>query len=63
MNVMTEEYQKREIEMRERVRRISQIVDRLEAGGIWKAAEEIEELQRKVLQLERDFSNSSGNGK
>ncbi len=49
---MTEEHQKREIEMRERVRRISQIVDRLGEGGIWKAAEEIEQLQRKVMALE-----------
>ncbi len=60
---MTEEHQKREVEMRERVRRIAAIVDRLGVSGIWKAAEEIEELQRKVLQLGRDFSESSGNGK
>lgn len=52
MNVMTEEHQKREVEMRERVRRISQIVDRLGESGIWKAAEEIDNLQRKVMVLE-----------
>ncbi len=49
---MTEEHQKREVEMRERARRISNIVDRLTVGGIWKAAEEIEQLQRKVMALE-----------
>ncbi len=49
---MTEEHQKREVEMRERVRRIAAIVDRLGIAGIWRAAEEIDDLQRKVMALE-----------
>lgn len=56
MNVMTEEHQRMEVEMRERARRISNIVDRLTVGGIWKAAEEIEQLQRKVLESERQVA-------
>jgi polyhydroxyalkanoate synthesis regulator phasin len=63
MDVMTEEHQHREMAMRERARRISVICDRLNGCDIWKAAEEIERLERKVMELERNLSEQSGNGK
>jgi len=56
MDVVPEDSQRREVEMRERARRISVICDRLDGCDIWKAAEEIE-------RLERDLSEQSGNGK
>ena len=63
MDVVPEDSQRREVEMRERARRISVICDRLDGCDIWKAAEEIERLERKVMKLERDLSEQSGNGK
>lgn len=65
MNEQVEASHRREVEIREKARRIAAIVDRLEksGGGIWGAAKEIEDLQRRVMELESDMSEQSGNGK
>lgn len=48
---MSEEHQRKETETRERARRVSTIHERIVKEDAWKAAMEIEELQRRVLEL------------
>lgn len=51
MIVVSEESQRREVEARERARRISAIHDRISKTNAWKVAEEIDDLSRQLLQF------------
>jgi len=53
MDKVSEETQHREIELRERSRRIQAIESRLRTSSTWDVAIEIEDLNRRILELER----------
>ena len=57
MNIMTEEHQRREMEMRERSRRIQNIENRIRVSNTWDVAIEIEDLNRRILALEKQLTS------
>jgi hypothetical protein len=54
---MTEEHQRREMEMRERSRRIQNIENRIRVSNTWDVAIEIEDLNRRILALEKQLTS------
>jgi len=57
VNIMTEEHQRREMEMRERSRRIQNIENRIRVSNTWDVAIEIEDLNRRILALEKQLTS------